>query len=852
MRVYGPRSEDATEATVLTPAAGAPHADDFQVSTLADPTNANVLADVQPWHACGGTAVTADPAAPAASGYKPYLQAPTGRRGRVDCESSRTDIGALSVVLLDRRTSDAATNASRWVTAFLGDGKGVSRLLGLRVEIDESTNGGTSWARFWTGRISAVRLTSRLWYELTIEDGLGDLTTDLFVGMPHASITYASATELLPVGVPLTFGSLTQPTALTGAMSTAGFLFFTASLASITDTSSTQSLNICTKPLDSRLYTTWPSPTGLLAPGYLLAWLKRTDTNATGWFLCQAVQSATPDGGLHYRAAAFVLSELPTDDPRYLALPAASTPIQVRLFWNGRPAADTPFYIADVDPIQLWMDILDGYFGYLWQGDDPSKPATADAGDPVRTFPYDSTAFTALLTTRPNQRYVIDKAWKANDFIEQCICQPLALAYYINASGQVVPVDLSTPTSVAGLGTLGAADVMTSPAPAWEQDRATALVRMDTTYYADRQPTVAEMMNQGDQFPSNSPSVLKSTENLLILEDFGRADLGDRKVEVKGYGFRGIDGEMQGGKDRRLYLQGQIQTWAQHRKKPFGAAAQYITLKCRRTATVTALQPGSLVLVDVDEIPDPYTYLRGGTRLTRVVERSEEGLGISLRLLDCGIAGTASTPTVSAFALGTDTKHAVDITVALNAADDPVTVDTAVTATSVGSAPAATSTLWTLAARMTADGTITVNNLPSNCRIWHRARSEPTTLAIAALPSAWVTNATTYVDTVALTAPSSGSSTVGSTSATLDWTVGDATAYVKVAGTGITTTTLPPGSTTVRLTGLTASTGYTAHVTHLDGVGGESAALDIAFTTDAPGSDPTLPALTSITITIGA
>ena len=72
LRVYAPRSIDAAEATVLTPVAGAPHSDNFQVTTL-----------------------------PNIAGWKPYLYHPEGRTGKIEVLSRVTDIGIISVLLQD-------------------------------------------------------------------------------------------------------------------------------------------------------------------------------------------------------------------------------------------------------------------------------------------------------------------------------------------------------------------------------------------------------------------------------------------------------------------------------------------------------------------------------------------------------------------------------------------------------------------------------------------------------------------------------------------------------------------------------------------------------------------------------
>ena len=109
--IYGPRSADPTEATILTPVAGAAHSDQFKVTSLRS-----------------------------LAGWKPYMDLPRGRRGNIDVRTKRVDVGELAFRILDVRTG--SPNAVRWVTAFLGDVKGTSRMTGLKVVVEESLIGG--------------------------------------------------------------------------------------------------------------------------------------------------------------------------------------------------------------------------------------------------------------------------------------------------------------------------------------------------------------------------------------------------------------------------------------------------------------------------------------------------------------------------------------------------------------------------------------------------------------------------------------------------------------------------------------------------------------------------------------
>src|SRR5205809_7667335 len=102
LTLYAPRSTDPAEATVLTPPGGAAHSDPFQVTTL-----------------------------PSLVGWKPYLDLPAGRTGRINVLDRSVDVGTMSFDLLDKSLVPGS-NLTRWVSAFLGDASGDPQLGGLK------------------------------------------------------------------------------------------------------------------------------------------------------------------------------------------------------------------------------------------------------------------------------------------------------------------------------------------------------------------------------------------------------------------------------------------------------------------------------------------------------------------------------------------------------------------------------------------------------------------------------------------------------------------------------------------------------------------------------------------------
>jgi len=188
LEVRAPRSIDPTEATVLTPAAGAAHSDPFRVTTH-----------------------------PSLAGWKPYLQPARGRRGRLDPLSKHLDTGELAFTIVDQRMTAGGSNLVRWVSAFLGDVSGNPQKMALRVFVEESLDGGTTWASFWTGSIHTARLTGKLQFELVTRDRRQELRYAIFVGRPHLDAAGA-VSAMLPIGLTKPYGVQTAAKPLTGAI----------------------------------------------------------------------------------------------------------------------------------------------------------------------------------------------------------------------------------------------------------------------------------------------------------------------------------------------------------------------------------------------------------------------------------------------------------------------------------------------------------------------------------------------------------------------------------------------------------------------------------------------------------
>jgi len=819
LTVYAPRSVDPTETTVLTPRSGAPHSDDFKVATRSGVT-----------------------------GFKPYLFSPRGRIGRIDPLKKTTTTGQLSIEIGDPRNTAGGSNASRWVTAFLGDSEGRNQLNGCKVLVEESTDGGSNWNDYFTGRIHSPGLSGRTKYRFIIRDMADDLNSDIFVGRPHSDITYASMAPLVP-NYPLTgYGMMFGASVMTGTAVVESMFSTTWAML--------DSDHIARK-FYNYIYDCWPE-VGFLGTQISLPYsesvrvhLKITSgarSGEEGEFYFDGATTPIPgvrkDDAGHYRFVGCHLRELPSGDGDYLALPPDGVTIEFYIYCSDPPSKDLPLLIGSVHPVQLWKDILDGKFSRL----------NLD-GTVTRSFAYDSSAFSSLIAdlSIPPARFLITDIAEMNEWIEKNICEPFNLASTINESGQTVPIDMRLPSSLSGIPTLDSSDLYSDDPGSWEQSADSAITSAEITFYVDCEVPNKSAVDAPAGLISNSPVRIKSIQNLLHIQGIGNTDLNEEVLEIDGTGYRLTAYEY--GADnvsRKIWLDRHLRGFLRSFGRPVGSGAAYARLNFQRVADVISCRPGDLRIINVDHLPNPGTVQRGGNRLMRCVER-EDGPGITLLMLDMGLSEVASVPSATSPTQHSgDTKHAIDVAVTLNGSSEPVRVEIAITDTSTGTPPTSASGKWVYADTVTSTGTLTIERLPGNTRVWVRLRTEPDFSVDQKLPSAWAApSPTQYVDTAAMTAPSNvGSANKTASTADISWTNGESGYDVEVLVVlgGVpgswsdddVVAVLAPGTAGYTLKGLDGpSTQHTVGIRHRDPNGGVSSVATHTFSTTA--TSPTAP-----------
>lgn len=822
LRVYAPRSVDATETTVLTPVATAPHADPFQVASI-----------------------------PGVNGYRPYLVAPRGRRNRLDVISKRVELGELTYTLFDVRTP-TGSNAQRWFTAFAGDVDGKPLLLNCRVEADESLDGGTTWTRFHTGRVEVAALAGVLFGELTVRDAADGFDDPVFTGRPHGAIAYARTVALLPAQQPPATGAEYLKFRATAEDDTAPLfrlqiapsseqkhrgMVLTTNLVSLATyaTETHRGAAGFAKGHYARFgQLTYPGGVPSLPSSRVRAIVEWS--GGSGEYPVFSVFSRRSDDDEYFRPREIECAILGASDPAYNTRPPDGAACKVTLVSDTLPTKQAPFFIESVSPLTLWQDLLAGRFGRL-------RPDGS-----VRTVvPADTAAFTALAAARTffPVRGVLTAGLTLREAVEQYILRPYHLGYRIDGEGRVVPFDCRRDASLATVPLLGRAAVAPDTASVvWRQERADALSTIRVEAFRDRVDAA--------QVTTESVTVIDVDLSARSLDVTGR------ELEIEAPGWRSRDD----GSGKLVSERDDVSTATIAEEEAIVAAATALAGQLR-----ALLGPGSTTVgrrflrsaaeevregmwrrLELDEMPNAASATRGGVRLGLCIDRVEDGPYLDLTFLDAGANSVAVVPALASLTLVGEGVPVVTVT--RNAAADPVLLQAVLTATSVGTAP---TTGWLDVGVARADGVFTMPRVPAGLRLWVRGRSEPEVAGdLFQLPSSFVSPSPAYLDTGSVTAPSGVSvGTIGLTMATVSWTNGDADAAVEIQlalgsfstglfdAPGLVVATLPAGSTSYRLVGLQGpSVAHCVGIRHVRPGGRWSAVATADFTTST--ADPQL------------
>lgn len=825
------QSDPVTEPDVLTPRAGALHSDAFRLTTL-----------------------------PGDGWGRGYLGLPSGRRGTLDLRTRKVDIGGVGLTMLDPRLAD--DDAERWLAQFLGDANGNPQLAAqLRALLWETRDGGCSWERYFTGRTTEASKPSPPEWALQLTDMAAELQRDVFVGHPHASVTYARVASLLPYGLRAAWNGFpaTAPI-LPGIKATAadglgqvrvrGSNFIDRYVILQEDLRARGTVTGLGAP--TRLDGTDPSFTLSYEGERVKVRLRNPDTAAEGWFWLRrlTVQRNVED---HYVARQIYVEPL---DPAavgyatWASLGADGSDLEYELTPGDGLSESGALLIDRVHPVTLLKDLIDGKFGYLDLDGSVRRQVPRDTTDPVWDELEADDSFGRVA-------FIVPGPARLDQWVQEKICKPFGLAYYFNPEGYFTPLDVRRPEAYLTLPELTDADVIGAPgAEAWSQNAAGAITRVGVTWREDTAMNVVkEVVQSGASIPAVPAGLIRQTPQRiydppLLSQDprtrVGRR-FGDKVFEVDAEGLRGKASFVF--LDRRSTALPQALAIARETMTPYASGERVVTLRCRRTAVVLATTIGAPRLVSVSTLPDPVTNRYGETRLMRCVGVQEQGVAVTIKFADLGLASVADPPTIGEPSTGGAPVEAgtVDATVTRNGVGDPAEIWANLTDPSVAARPAESDPGWFKATDGVVDGVYRFGPFPGGGRAWVRARSVPGLYGDQGgelrQPSAWAYpsddgTSLDYVDLPLLAGLSNLQATnVTAAGADLTWEGGDDTAIVEVlvdAG-SVTPTTVVASPTNFhrffRLQTLEPGTLCTAGVRLRDATGAPGALLTVEFTT---------------------
>lgn len=865
--VFKPRSAaSGGDTDPLVPPAGAVHSDAFKVATV-----------------------------PGVTGFQPYLDRVSGGSGELDLLDKQLSRGSYQVRLLDKRTG--SLNAERWVTAFVADGNGIDPLPGCKVKIERALTWDPAapdagWSTLFTGRVSGHGLETRIFIGFDVLDLIEDLKVELFGDRPHSSITYANYAPLMPLGLPFDWGEAQGRGRLKGTIRK-------DASGNTCNTSPQFYLELDESDLKTRygpngnlITSAWPNiadPNYLKIDGRLRVRLKflsgaRAGEEGEQTFNCAWVVTGAikVDKNGHWHLVKVYLQDLcfdaffgtslcldPPADRIVIGDSDVGASVEFEIYQrfpeqvvnnfslgfvgSGRASSakgvgrlviseDRPLLINDVHPVQLWKDILDGKFSLL----------NSD-GSPGFTFPYDSTAFSTLIadTTFGTMRLPVTEIEEANDFIEREILQVFQLGYYLNELDQVVPVDLrrSAIKSVAPTApTILTEHLLDDSKVEGGTDGEEAVTQLLVRYYREHFVPIDDDSLSGAKFPNVPVGRLDETDDLLIMQVGRWVDLGVKRHEIDARGVRFILKETQEDETRAAHARSRMEELTETTRFLRGAGKTMYRLSTRRVSGITDdVQPGTIRRLDVDELVNPATGKRGGTRVGICTEALDLGSHLQLTFEDAGRASVALAPTISSVTKSsTDPRHSVTINFTSNATNDRVEIQVAVTAKTVGTRPAETSPKWRHVASVVGSGSaqnLDLHNLSK--RVWVRARTLANDDLDYLVASDWAFNSegTEHEDLddlpafPAITVPTTD---LSAKRAVARWINSDATLQIELflqqascPGTVSATTriaTLAPGTEEIELVPLVASTTYCLTGRYVDALGA-GATANVQFTT---------------------
>jgi hypothetical protein len=432
---------------------------------------------------------------------------------------------------------------------------------------------------------------------------------------------------------------------------------------------------------------------------------------------------------------------------------------------------------------------------------------------------YDSTAMQNLID---DQRFsgfgvAVDGPKNAADWIQKNIYSAFGVAPTFNAAGEVVPKPILQPNAeeipdVTTLTEITADKASTHPTFQNTTRELATVVKIEKNGpvglgYLGKRATTRDR----DKLPDNIPfDMVRYGTKTAEFESDNIDRLGRHVHTIE------MDGTTPFGTGFNEHVARGIL---------FRYASGAIHTELRGLDSLSSIDEGDYVIVNISSYPNLDNQARGGARLMQVLTRSHGHTGPTLTLLD---AGPQLQPldklTISAAQNTNNPTNAIDVSISGLATGATWILQAAESDTE----PASSSNLWQTIESGTSTGTQVIDGLASDTTYYFRARQ----MKDKRVGSLWSDAA--FASTAALTAPSNlQTQNVQGCSAQIIWTNGDSEADIEVFLDGTKRRTLSAGTTFHFLKYLTTSTTYTVGVRHIGPQQGVTSTTSIDFTTDS-------------------
>lgn len=720
LTVYARRSDtNLDESQVMTPTTGSVHSDNFVVTTK----------DM--------------------SGAKPYLKTVSGETGNVPLPSIRATKGRVRVTMLDARVGD--NNEERWVTAFIGTSTKRFSLIGRKAVLEVSEDNGVTWELVFVGRISAFEITSPLEISLDIDDTFNELTRVVNRNIPR-SLPYVFHYDIFPAQLNTSKAGFIPSRSLyykylnDSEMSARfdGNLFGTTRL--FVASSSVEYSRTDTK-VTTQL---WERSNGILwmlgntsEVGAPETDLRIRLRNASGSQWEAMVSSVNTDGSEFFTR---VIGH--SGDPEYVNFddvlpPTASGAMQyvTMSIYDNRVSEANPFYISGSHPVDVLIDVLNGNYNL------PSERN--------QIIPFNSGNFAdiknQLSSVEPMYVKVTGES-TIQSFIEDYICRPYGLGYIFEPqlSGSVPQsamrlLNLRVPDTLPSR-TITDDDVLQSSFTRWELG--SPLESVLVNYNIDilksspfitgsftavaRSGLEATLTRQLDIAPTSlvEPVVfLDAQVDELTTQTFTLDKPIIARVLGSGSSTTGSREEMI---DELEVLVNDVYF------ERFASGPTTVTLTTRRSPTIVSSSVGDWTLVEVSSLPDPNTNLRGTPRLMQITQKTEQGAGVLLRLVDGMITSSLRSPTFQTLSVVSSSLTAS----ISNPNSSSVLVDYIVGTPTETVTPSYVDPRWTKVFSGSINNTtssIGITPVETGDRVFLRVRANGVLTGSYSLPSRWIT-----------------------------------------------------------------------------------------------------------------